>query len=974
MKKQLKPLLLVALFTLCSTTLFAQAPSTEGTDFWVTFLRADSYDDDDKSATMALHISSQYDCSVTISNPAINRTQSIDVTANQVSDFELYSGTVRESRNPSQYDKWSCYSYQSEQVLNTAIHVTSTAPISLFASNYKDKSFDATNVLPTTALLDDYLVQTYPPSVHADQPQGSHFAIIAVEDGETVVDFNLTAKTANGSIGSQTCTLKKGQVFYVWTGKNDGDEADLSGTTVKARNNKKIAVFQGCPHTNIPYKVHDRDHIYSQAMPTAYWGTEFGITASRKHRRDIVAVMAINDGTEVYVNNEDGEPELVHTFDFSKDKKHYWTFEIGEYIAYSVDKDAPSYGKLPEPLVVDSSCYLTTSCPAGVHLFMVSNQYDNPTEKKAEGLVSDPAMLWISPIEQVIKEINFSTFKTPQAKFHFMNILTTTTNVSTMRWNGNSIAQYFHPLRGNSDYSYARIEIQHGGHNLKGYGGFLAHVYGYGERESYAYSCGSSTVQRGIALEGTPIEIDSICRTPFCYSVDLEMKLNIGNNDYESIEWDFGDGTTWSPNPNLSNDEKKTAHHLYSTPGWYDLIVTAVYVNACTGKRHDETMTFSFSITKPDTVRQMVERGCIAVDSTLNGIKLTPAEVADYLTRGKNDTVKGPNCYDTVYINLRQYGIETMEPGFSYEHRDTLEYQLMGADSVYVPEIGKYFSNSADTVIISENEYLCNHFHPYYVHVITCVNMEAEHDEVKIHACKNDSLLLEYTQRRGDISDVRLLLDKITVHQIDGEEPVETYTNVKDTTFTWEAWKDWKYINEDSKGVGHISLPTNDLDPGRYRLTMALVETNEDCKRNARDTFFVERNFTINYPRAIVIQKKLNNVLAVLSSTYNGGYEFIGFQWYKNGEPIEGATGAIYHSDIPFDPNDVYTVALTDTNGVTVNSCDIEPEALPEEPVEEPTVDEGTENAAPAQKLLYRNHMIIRKEGQLFNIYGQKIQ
>lgn len=51
----------------------------------------------------------------------------------------------------------------------------------------------------------------------------------------------------------------------------DNAEGDLSGTYVKARNGKKIAVFQGCPHTNIPYQVKQRDHIFSQAMPTQYW-------------------------------------------------------------------------------------------------------------------------------------------------------------------------------------------------------------------------------------------------------------------------------------------------------------------------------------------------------------------------------------------------------------------------------------------------------------------------------------------------------------------------------------------------------------------------------------------------------------------------------------------------------------------------------------------------------------------------------
>ena len=303
MKKQLKSLLLVAFLLSGTTITWGQAtPSTEGRDFWVTFLRAD--EDSGGPEKLTLTISARKQCVVTIDNPNAginNRRISINPGNTTI---------------PMINDKNACYSYQSEQILYTALHITSTEEISLFAGNYRNKSFDAANIYPTTALLDDYLVQTYPPSVHSDDPQGSHFAIVAVEDN-TIVDYNLTARTAGNRIGAQSVTLNKGQVYYVWTGEKEGDEADLSGTTVKARNGKKIAVFQGCPHTNIPYKMRDRDHVFSQAMPTAYWGTEFGITASRNHRRDIIAVMAINDGTQVFINSADGEPQLVHTFNFN---------------------------------------------------------------------------------------------------------------------------------------------------------------------------------------------------------------------------------------------------------------------------------------------------------------------------------------------------------------------------------------------------------------------------------------------------------------------------------------------------------------------------------------------------------------------------------------------------------------------------------------------------------------------------------
>ena len=353
----------------------------------MTFLQADQ--DDNNTLTLSLSISSRNNCVVTIANPFTGYSEDVNVVANEMKLVEIYqNGNVLcdNARNAMAATGKVCYAVRSEVVDTCALHVTSTEDIALFATNYKRATFDATNVIPTTSLLDKYMIQTFTPSDHAgvSATQGSHFAIIASEDN-TVVDYYPTVATkavndaiyanANGYVltpeqtallnfqpGMKMTTpvLKKGEVFYVWTGKKDGVAGDLSGTRVEARNGKHIAVFQGCPHTNIPYQVKQRDHIFSQAMPTQYWGNTFAITASKNRKRDIIRVMALNDGTEVRINGT-----LVHTFNFATDTKQYWEFEIGE-----------EYGSLPSPTVNGKSCMLTTSCPCAVHLFIVSQQYD----------------------------------------------------------------------------------------------------------------------------------------------------------------------------------------------------------------------------------------------------------------------------------------------------------------------------------------------------------------------------------------------------------------------------------------------------------------------------------------------------------------------------------------------------------------------------------------------------------------------
>ena len=906
MKKISKSILLVALFVAMTVPAWGQAtPSTEGQDFWVTFLRAA----DDNPTELKLTISAREACNVHIENPQNPRT-AIDLTVGDNSSTEI--GTQSATYRLTQSD---CYSSSNENATYTALHVTATKDISLFAGNYRDKSFDATNVLPTSALLDDYLIQTYPPSDHENHPQGSHFAIIAVEDGETTIDYNLTAQTNGGKTGAQNVTLKKGQVWYVWTGKNEGDAADLSGTTVKARDNKKIAVFQGCPHTNIPYSVRDRDHIISQAMPTAYWGSEFGITASRKHRRDIVAVMAINDGTEVYINAKDGEPQLVHTFDFSVDKKHYWTFEIGEELAYCADNagQSPSHGKLPAPLVIDSSCYLTTSCPAGVHLFMVSNRYDNLTERvNSDTLVSDPAMLWISPIEQVIKEINFATYHTQQAKFHFMNILTDSANVSTMTWNGQSIAKYFHPLRGNSDYAYARIEINEGNHNLKGYTGFLAHVYGYGERESYAYSCGSSTVQRSITFNGMPLMIDSIYSGYFCVDKEIEMKLNIGNNNYESVKWDFGDGTTYTSDANASNKEKRSATHTYSIPGWYDLEISAVYVNTCTGKKHNETMRFSFRVVEAKTIYRKPTKECKPenYDGPTEDIKIE--EFGD--------------C-DSIVITPVFYGKES-----SYEYDQT-------AEDVAIIN-GVEYTNSQDVTWETLNSEGCAHHITCHLTIIKCLDLAITNEPQVQHVCMGDVYELPYSYDMDGYPGRAVL---VRIGYAGEAELSLAGTSV-----------------EDNRRVGKLTLPIEDWEPGMYTAKVQIEDLN--CNTIAESP---ELDITVYYPQNVFVQK-FDNVLAVYAPGNGGnkGYTFTGFQWYCNGVAIPYATSAVYSSEMPFTPGDVYYVALTNSQNITLPSCEWEIQGKTSMPNKAPVAEKKLVNQ--------RIHIII--DDRTYDMYGQRVE
>ncbi len=552
MKKNLFFLVLLTLGLILPTELFAQ--TTEGKDFWVTLMRGDSRNYDELSLTF----SAKNATTVFVENIYTGYFDTVQVGDNAIQQLSLNLNAA------------SCYVTDEDEEVpsNHALHVTSDKPISLIAANYKDKSFDVASILPTSALMSEYRIQCYSPFDHSDPQQGSHFAIVAAEDN-VVVDITPTITTLGGKAANQTFTtdtLKKGQVYYVWSGEGKGDNYDFTGTVVKARNNQKIAVFNGNSHTNIP-DVRDRDHIYSQAMPINYWGKRFAITSSLTtideqtgywERIDKIRVQALVDGTIVRIDGDS-----VYTFDFASNPKHYYEFDFGA-------KDGmTNYAGDGHDYFEGASHYIETSCPSAVHLFMTSNRYDHDklkgvNEKYCNG---DPSELWVNPIEQKIKTLTFGTFETKQVQDHFINIVTTKDNVASVKLDDADISNQFQPLAGNPDYMFARITgVVNGTHTLVSDSGFIAHVYGFGEKESYAYPAGGNTIDLTAFITINGIEYRPGVANEICGEDKVVFGCQL-NYEYDSIYWNFGD-----EKDSLSIHMDSIAH-AYAKSGKYNAYV-----------------------------------------------------------------------------------------------------------------------------------------------------------------------------------------------------------------------------------------------------------------------------------------------------------------------------------------------------------------------------------------------------------------
>lgn len=121
----------------------------------------------------------------------------------------------------------------------------------------------------------------------------------------------------------------------------------------------------------------------------------------------------------------------------------------------------------------------------------------------------------------------------------------------------------------------------------------------------------------------------------------------------------------------------------------------------------------------------------------------------------------------------------------------------------------------------------------------------------------------------------------------------------------------------------HFTLPMPPgVKPGTYNATVLFYY--QDCGN--LELPFV---FDVKYPSSIIAQR-WNDVLAVKNADYNGGYNFVSFQWFLDDRPISGAIGSNYYEHDKLQFGKEYYVLLTREDGVAIQSCPYTPVQMPE--------------------------------------------
>jgi hypothetical protein len=540
-----------------------QLKNPEGREFWITFMRNHNNPSEgqENNLELELFLTSDFDSRVVIEIGALDYSETVLVPA----------GTVRNVKIPLNAQITSSEKLEESM----AVHVTSDRPITAYGLNRRKQTTDTFLALPVEVIGKEYRAMCY--NVSAELM--SQFAIVATEDN-TKVTIRPSAVTFLGRPPGVpfTIELDKGDVYQVaaQNTKQRNAKDDLTGTLVTS--DKKISFFSGHQCAYVPDNIIACNHLVEQMPPISSWGRNFYLGDLTRRSKSTYRVLADRDGTKVFENSE-----LVA--------------ELGAGEYYEKQHSQP--------------LQITSNLPILVAQFSQGN--------KNGDAIGDPAMILVSPTQQFLKSYRFAT---PVNGFweHYINIVIPTDYISSVRLDGNKIAEGLFSKIGVSRYSLAHVMVSFGTHEITADEKFGLISYGFGydkdKYDAYGNISGQSFVDYKIVEDKSPPRIEL---------GDDDRSLIIrddGNNDFGLVKVDYPRSSNIRiPNKRLESGTPQLVLNTISIvePKKAHALIRAVDVS---GNTSYATLCYDYDPLRDDFVYSLYD-GDVDCEDPLLGIDFT---------------------------------------------------------------------------------------------------------------------------------------------------------------------------------------------------------------------------------------------------------------------------------------------------------------------------------------------------------------
>jgi hypothetical protein len=230
------------------------------------------------------------------------------------------------------------------------------------------------------------------------------------------------------------------------------------------------------------------------------------------------------------------------------------------------------------------------------------------------------------------------------------------------------------------------------------------------------------------------------------------------------------------------------------------------------------------------------------------------------------DTTVLSNMHGCEYKRIKHY---MYHPTFEQKFED----RICEGGRYYFPGDGKYYTESIDTTLQLQSVYGCDSLISLSLIVDPRLEVDYPHS---IKACPDDhSFAMPYTITSGS-------MDSIWIHfsakdQEQGFAPVYGFANGEEVV---------------------IPLPEG-ARPDLYDVQVEFG--GERCQMDIQPL-----QLMVTYPTSVVMQN--HGFIATQNAEYNGGYDFVSFAWFKNGEKLDET--ASYIPTNPSDIGDTYVLSL----------------------------------------------------------------